>query len=193
MGAAAIFLDKDGTLLVDVPYNVNTELMCFHEGAGEAIRAWHKADYKLVVVSNQPGVAYGFYPEESLQPVRERLEEMLKKYGSHLSGFYYCPHHPMGSVAAYSFPCECRKPAPGMLFQAARELDIDLKSSWMIGDILNDIEAGNRAGCRTVLVDTGGETEWQQGAFREPNFHVNNWLEVANAVRRGNEASGGVT
>jgi histidinol phosphatase-like enzyme len=85
-----------------------------------------------------------------------------------LDGFYYCPHHPRGALARYACECSCRKPQPGMLMRAAREHGIDLPASWMIGDILHDVEAGNRAGCRSLLIDNGNETEWQRGPGRTP-------------------------
>jgi len=99
-----------------------------------------------------------------------------------LAGFYYCPHHPDGSVARYAVDCGCRKPQPGMLQKAARELDIDLEHSWMVGDILDDIEAGRRAGCRTILINNGSETEWVLSPERQPHFIVSNLEEAARTV-----------
>jgi D-glycero-D-manno-heptose 1,7-bisphosphate phosphatase len=165
----AIFLDKDGTLLEDVPYNVEPRLMRLAPRAGEALRLLAPF-YRLIVISNQSGVAHGYFAESALAGVANRLEHLLASEGVSLGGFYYCPHHPQGQIAAYRCQCECRKPRPGMLIEAARERGIDLERSWMVGDILDDIEAGRRAGCRTVLIDNGGETEWQFSEDRQPHF-----------------------
>jgi D-glycero-D-manno-heptose 1,7-bisphosphate phosphatase len=140
----AIFLDKDGTLIDDFPFNVEPRRIRLVSGAGPALRLLAGLDYRLFVVSNQSGIALS------------------------LDGFYYCPHHPLGTVSDYAFACACRKPSPGMLLRAAHEHGIDLRASWMIGDILHDVEAGNRAGCRTLLIDNGNETEWRLGPRRLP-------------------------
>jgi D,D-heptose 1,7-bisphosphate phosphatase len=134
----------------------------------EGLKHLQEAGYLLVIVSNQAGVAYGYFTEAELLPVKTKLCELLMKYGINLSGFYYCPHHPEGITEKYTSVCKCRKPAPGLLFKAAKELNIDLSRSWMIGDILNDVEAGERAGCRTILIDNGNETEWLLNAYRIP-------------------------
>lgn len=165
----AIFLDKDGTLLVDVPYNVEPRWMRLAPRAGAALRLL-APHYRLIVVSNQSGVAYGYFAESALATVERRLGELLSAYDVTLAGFYYCPHHPQGEVAAYRISCDCRKPRPGMMRRAATENGIDLARSWMVGDILDDVEAGRAAGCRTVLVDNGGETEWQMSPERKPEF-----------------------
>ncbi|GMA15511.1 D-glycero-alpha-D-manno-heptose-1,7-bisphosphate 7-phosphatase [Deinococcus metallilatus] len=178
----AVLLDKDGTLIEDVPYNVDPALIRLAPGVGEALRALHGAGYTLVVVTNQSGVARGLFPESALEGVEVRLRELLAAEGVPLSGFYACPHHPEGTVAKYTRDCDCRKPQPGLLRRAAKELDLDLAASWMVGDILNDVEAGGRAGCRTVLLDTGGETEWVLGQYRTPDVTARNWSEVAAAI-----------
>lgn len=168
----AIFLDKDGTLVENVPYNVDPARVRLVPGAGAALRALAGLGFRLVVVSNQSGVARGFFEEEALAAVELRLHELLAPCAVELSGFYFCPHHPDGTVARYAIDCLCRKPAPGLLTRAAHDLGIDLRESWMIGDILNDVEAGIRAGCRTILVDNGNETEWVRGPHRQPHFSV---------------------
>ncbi|HVK95719.1 MAG TPA: HAD family hydrolase [Noviherbaspirillum sp.] len=166
----AIFLDKDGTLIEDVPYNVNPALVELTWQAGQALQLLQRLGYGLFVVSNQSGVARGLFTEAALAPVRQRVAQRLAQYGVILNGFYYCPHHPDGAVSRYAIACTCRKPMPGMLYRAAHEHDIDLSQSWMIGDILNDVEAGHRAGCKTVLIDNGNETEWKLSAQRTPHF-----------------------
>lgn len=165
----AVFLDKDGTLIEDVPYNVDPRKIRLAPGAVEGLTALHENGYRIIVVSNQSGVARGLFREEALRDVERSLRRLLAAFGVPLAGFYYCPHHPQGSIAPYAVTCRCRKPAPGLLRRAARELNIDLGQSWMIGDILDDIEAGRRAGCRTVLIDNGNETEWSKGPRRRPH------------------------
>jgi D,D-heptose 1,7-bisphosphate phosphatase len=164
----AIFLDKDGTLVDNLPYNVEPKRTLLCSGAGAALRLLARLDYRLFVVTNQAGIAFGRFAEPVMETVHDRLQDLLQREQLTLDGFYYCPHHPDGSVAAYACDCHCRKPMPGLLLRAAREHGIDLRSSWMIGDILHDVEAGNRAGCRTVLIDNGNETEWRLGPRRIP-------------------------
>jgi D,D-heptose 1,7-bisphosphate phosphatase len=182
---AAVFLDKDGTVIVDVPYNVDPGLMRLTDGAAEGLRALHAAGYPLIVVSNQSGVAHGHFEEAALGPVEARLRDLLGGAGVPLTGFYYCPHHPQGAVERYAVACRCRKPAPGLVERAAREHHIDLARSWLIGDILNDVEAGKRSGCRTVLVDVGNETEWVLAPERTPDLRAATVAEAARLILDG--------
>ena len=168
MSAKAIFLDKDGTLVENIHYNADPRRITLCSGAGAALRLLARLDYRFFVVSNQDGVAHGVFSLGELDGVRHRVADLMFREQVILDGFYYCPHHPDGKVEAYAIDCMCRKPMPGMLVQAAREHDIDLQASWMLGDILHDVEAGNRAGCRTVLIDSGNETEWRLGQHRMP-------------------------
>jgi D-glycero-D-manno-heptose 1,7-bisphosphate phosphatase len=154
----AVFFDKDGTLIENVPYNTDPERIRLMPGAAEGLRLLHGLGYRLLVVSNQSGVARGYFPEQALAGVETRLRELLTQIGVPLTGFYYCPHHPNGAVRAYAVPCDCRKPMPGLVTRAGREHGIDLERSWLVGDILDDIEAGRRAGCRTVLISNGDQT-----------------------------------
>ena len=174
----AIFLDKDGTLIEDVPYNVDVARIRFAPGAEHAVPRLADAGYAIAVVSNQAGVARGMFDEASVAAVGHALTERLAALGVGLAGFYYCPHDPAGAVERYRRICGCHKPAPGLLERAASELGIDLEASWMIGDILDDIEAGRRAGCRTILLDAGSETEWRMSRERLPH-HVAEDLEEA--------------
>lgn len=164
----AIFLDKDGTLVDDLPYNVEPRRIRLVSGAGAALRLLARLDYRFFVVTNQSGIAHGCFGEDAMGPVADRLSDLLFRENLALDGFYYCPHHPLGTVGSYAMVCACRKPSPGMLLKAAHEHDINLRESWMIGDILHDVEAGNRAGCRTLLIDNGNETEWRLGPRRVP-------------------------
>ncbi len=178
----AVFLDKDGTLIEDVPYNVDPQKIRLAPGAMEGLTALHESGYALIVVSNQSGVARGLFPERALCEVEHALRRQLAEFGVPLAGFYYCPHHPHGSVLPYAIACRCRKPAPGMLRRAAVDLGIDLAESWMVGDILDDIEAGRRAGCRTVLIDIGNETEWRRGRRRRPHHRAADLAEAARII-----------
>ncbi len=178
----AIFLDKDGTVVENLPYNVDPARMKLTNGTLKGLRMLQEARYLLFVISNQSGVAQGKFKESDLEPVQQRLKELLDKGGIKLNGFYYCPHHPKGRVLEYSIACFCRKPNPGLLFQAAREHNLNLSASWFIGDILSDVECGRRADCRTVLINNGNETEWQLGPLRQPHFTVNNMLEAAKTI-----------
>jgi len=182
MSKRAIFLDKDGTLVQDVPYNVDPGQIRLTVGALEAVRSLHLANYQLFIITNQSGVARGYFPESALVAVEQRLRELFQSVMTPLTGFYYCPHHPDGSVADYAISCNCRKPQPGLLYRAASEHQIDLKQSWVIGDILHDIEAGRQAGCRTILINNGNETEWQLSCSRLPHHTVSNLIEAANVI-----------
>jgi D,D-heptose 1,7-bisphosphate phosphatase len=183
----AIFLDKDGTLIDDIPYNVEPRRMTLCSGAGAALRLLAGLDYRLFVVSNQGGIADGRFSEHAMLAVGDRLADLLFRERVALEAFYYCPHHPDGALARYACACSCRKPEPGMLLRAAREHDIDLRASWMVGDILHDVEAGNRAGCRSLLIDNGNETEWCLGPQRMPARMAPDLYAAALMIAAGDE------
>jgi len=178
--APAVFLDKDGTLIHNVPYSVDPELIELMPRAAEGVSRLCEAGYACVVVSNQSGVARGLFSESDLTAVEQRIRELLAEWSVPLAGFYYCPHHPLGADARYAISCSCRKPQPGMLLQAASALSLDLSRSWLMGDILDDVEAGNHAGCRSVLIDNGHETEWHWNPWRKPTFVA---ADLAHAAR----------
>jgi len=178
----AVFLDKDGTLITDVPYNVIPENIVLSNNCLSGLKKLQNEGYLLIIVSNQSGVARGYFKEEALDAVKQQIKIMLAKTGIFLDGFYYCPHYTEGSVKQYVTECDCRKPKPGMLIKSSTDLNIDLNSSWMIGDILNDVEAGNRAGCKSILIDNGNETEWQPGDWRIPTACVQNINEAADYI-----------
>ena len=185
----AVFLDKDGTLIEDLPYNVVPDLIRLTPGAAEGSVQLHAAGYRLLVISNQSGVARGLFREEALAAVEEKLRSLLSEVGVPLAGFYYCPHHPEGVVPGYSIECSCRKPAPGMIFRAAEDQAIDLERSWFVGDILDDVEAGRLAGCRTVLIDNGNETEWFMTPARWPHHRAADLSEAAGLIVEHRELS----
>ena len=186
MTSKAVFLDKDGTLVEDIQYNVDPDRIRLVEGALEALRLLQDQGYQLIVVSNQSGIARGLFEEHDLHEVRQRIRELLSPAGIVLTDFYYCPHHPEGKVQKYAVDCFCRKPQPGMLYRAAMEHDVRLADSWMVGDTLHDVEAGNRAGCKTILINNQHETDLMVNTIRRPRFVVKNLEEAARAVLWGN-------
>lgn len=179
----AVFLDKDGTLVENVPYNIDPDKIRLSLGAETGLQQLQREGYLLIVISNQPGIAKGLFQPDALRAVEKKLTGMLALSGIRLDGFYYCPHHPDGIVERFRIHCSCRKPEAGLLLQAAREHGIDMSSSWMIGDILNDIEAGRRAGCRTILIDNGNETEWILSRERLPHHLCENLHQAAGIIR----------
>lgn len=151
----AVFLDRDGTIIQEVGYLNQPHQVELLPGAAEAIVRWNRGNVPVVVVTNQAGVARGFFPESRVNDVHRRLDELLGVRGAHIDAYYYCPHHPTAGKWPYRCVCSCRKPAAGMLFNAARELNLDLRASIMVGDKYSDLVAGVTAGCRAVLVRTG--------------------------------------
>ena len=180
LGQRAAFIDKDGTLIVDVPYNVDPAQLRFTPNALEGLQYLHQAGFALVLVTNQPGLASGrFSRAEFALLQRTLIERVQREAGVELTGFYTCPHAPTQEAAN---ACLCRKPAPGLLRQAARSHHLDLPHSWMVGDILDDIEAGRRAGCRSVLLDVGNETLWRRSPLREPEYRAFDLLDAARYI-----------
>jgi D-glycero-D-manno-heptose 1,7-bisphosphate phosphatase len=174
-GERAVFVDKDGTLITDVPYNVDPLFVSLTFGAGTALARLSAAGFRPIVVSNQPGIAYGRFGPHALLAVEERIQELLAPYGVAIEAFYYCPH-------AGSERCGCRKPAPGLIDAAASDRGIDLTRSWLVGDILDDVEAGRRAGCRTALIANGNETEWCLSELRTPTIVADSLPQAARAI-----------
>lgn len=178
----AVFLDKDGTLIKDIPWNVNPALISLEPYAAQALLALQRQDFRLFVVSNQQGIARGYFSEADVQGTFLQICKLLSKFGVRLQGFYYCPHDVQGSQWPYNIACDCRKPLPGMLLRAAKEHHIDLAASWMIGDILDDVEAGNRAGCQTILLNNGHETVWDLQGKRMPSYTAVDLGEAADII-----------
>jgi histidinol-phosphate phosphatase family protein len=177
---AAVFLDKDGTLVENVPFNVDPARLAFTPRALPALKRLAEAGYALVVVTNQPGIATGRIGRAEFARLECALAHRVRvDAGVELAGIFACPHAP---GAAGEPACPCRKPAAGLLERAARSLGIDLARSWMVGDILDDIEAGARAGCRTVLLDVGNETVWRTSPLRTPRHRVRDLYEAAQCI-----------
>ncbi len=153
MPRRAVFIDRDGTLNEESSYLYLPEDCRFIPGSIDAVALLNAAGFLVVVATNQSGIARGYYTETDLEKLHEYMACELESRGARIDGWYYCPHHPDYPSAADD--CSCRKPLPGMLWRAAQELEIDLASSWMIGDKRADIEAGIAAGCKPILVLTG--------------------------------------
>ena len=151
----AVFLDRDGTINIEKDYLHRIEDFEFIPGVPEAIRQLKEAGFLVIVVSNQSGVGRGYYSEDDVDRLHHHIQKELAAYDTGIDAFYFCPHHPKQGEGPYRIDCYCRKGAPGMLLQGASEYGINLAHSWMIGDKLTDLEAGERAGCRTILVLTG--------------------------------------
>jgi len=179
----AVFLDKDGTLIPDIPYNVDPDLISLNEGVIAGLQKLQDR-FVLIVVSNQSGVAKGLFEVTALEKVEQKLQSLLSKAQVAITGFYFCPHDRQGVINDYAKVCSCRKPQSGMLLQASIEHNLDLTRSWMIGDILNDVQAGRSVGCKSILINNGNETEWDlaSSAFRKPDFIAANFLEAANYI-----------
>lgn len=154
-GRRAVFLDRDGTLNVEKDYLFRPEEFEFILGAPQAVRRLKAAGFLVVVVTNQSGVARGFYGEAEVERLHRHVQQLLVPFDTSIDAFYFCPHHPVDGIGRYRVDCDCRKGRPGMLLQAAREHRIDLSRSYMIGDKPADIEAGTAAGCTPILVRTG--------------------------------------
>jgi len=173
----ALFLDRDGTLVHPGRYPSRPEDLHLYDGIGPELRVLQKAGFRLVIITNQAGIARGYFTEADLWRMHAHLTSELAFLGVHLDGIYYCSHHIDGVIPELAIHCDCRKPQPGMQLQAAADLEIDLQNSWFVGDILDDIEAGNRAGCRTILVDLGTEQAPAQ-PLRHPNFVARDTLHA---------------
>lgn len=153
---SAVFLDRDGTLIEEANYLKNLEDLKIIKGTPEAVKKLNKNGILAIMVTNQSGVARGYFDEDNVKFLNKSLNSLLKKDGAYLDGFYYCPHHIKGIIDEYAKECDCRKPKAGLIQQALQDFrEIDLKKSYVIGDKLCDIELAKNAGCRGILVKTG--------------------------------------
>jgi D-glycero-D-manno-heptose 1,7-bisphosphate phosphatase len=185
MSRPAVFLDRDGTLVEEVPYLHDPDQVALLPGVAQGLARLARAGYALVVVTNQAGVARGLYDEAAVQAVHHRLAELLDGAGVRLDAVLYCPHHPEGTVPGYAGACRSRKPGPGMLEAAARRLDLDLAGSLLIGNHPTDVGAAAAAGVRPLFVVTGG------AAGRPPPVGVAVFADLEAATRAVLEGPGG--
>lgn len=152
MSSSAVFLDRDDTLIRDRGYLSDPGGIELLPGAPEAVRLLNEAGVPAILVTNQSGIARGLFDEARLNAIHERLRELLADRGARLDAVYYCPHHPEGTVRAFSISCACRKPSPGMLVQAAKDFGLDLPSCFMIGDKIEDVQAIRGVGGTGILI-----------------------------------------
>ncbi len=148
----AVFLDRDGTIVEDTDHLHERNKVRFLPQVAAAIKLLNKNGFKVVVVTNQAGVARGYFTEEVVRDINDYIRQLLSQEDAFIDKIYYCPHHPEGIIPEYRRECNCRKPNPGMLRQSAEELNINLNKSFLIGDKMSDIEAGRGAGCKTILL-----------------------------------------
>jgi len=184
----AVFLDRDGTVNEEVGYLTDLKQLRLIHGAGAAIRKLSEAGYKIVLVTNQSGVARGYFPESFVHETHALLEQLLRNEGARIDAIYYCPHHPTAGESRYTMECDCRKPGTGMIDRAARDLDIDVKTSFIVGDKWSDVELGQRAGAHTILVRFGfapdGEGNSRPGHVTDPDFVAHTITEAVEWILR---------
>src|SRR5947207_10348271 len=178
----ALFLDRDGTLVHPGRYPSRPEDLHLYDGIGPELRVLQKAGFRLVVITNQSGIARGYFTEADLRRMHRHLARQLRRCAARLDAVYHCPHHPDGMIPELAVLCSCRKPRPGLVLRAAAELDLDLSRSWFVGDILDDVEAGKRAGCRTILVDLGTEPP-PALPIRRPDFVARDTRHALQIIR----------
>lgn len=162
-GSHAVFLDRDGVLIEDTGYPSDPDTISLLPGVGAGLRQLQAAGWRLVVVSNQSGIARGKFDLLRLDQIHDRLRALLRAEGVELDALYFCPHHPAG-IAPFNVHCDHRKPAAGMLRSAAAELALDLEQCWMIGDKESDVEAAHAAGVRAILLGSAPDTHAEAAA-----------------------------
>jgi len=183
MSNKAIFMDRDDTLIKDPGYINNPDQVKLLGGASEALIELKEMGYKRVVVTNQSGVARGIVSEQVLKQIHKRLQKLLAHEGAGIDGIYYCPYHPDGVIEKYRAESENRKPNPGMILAAAREMDIDLNRSWVIGNSYRDIAAGQRAGCKTILINAAIDQTYRKPTDPVPDKQAVNMKEAVNIIK----------
>lgn len=179
------FLDRDGVVVEEVDFLSTPEEIRLIPGSAEAIALLNGKEIPVVVVSNQSGVGRGLFPEERVGEIHRELDRILAARGARVDRYFYCPHHPTEGIGPYRKDCPNRKPAPGMLLEAARELNLDLGASFIAGDRVTDLQAGEAAGCRTILVRTGYGSRVTEEELRaagiQPFLTAENLLEGVKA------------
>ena len=186
MKRPAVFIDRDGTISEEVGYVNHPSRYRLFPYSAESIRLLNQAGWLAVVITNQAGVARGYFTEDMIHTVHAILRDELQRDGASLDAIYYCPHHPRLGHPPYRAECDCRKPQPGLARRAANDLNIDLAASWMVGDRYGDIEMAHNAGVRAAFVLSGygrGEWEHQRGAWKhQPEIVAENLLEVVRQI-----------
>lgn len=168
----AVFLDRDGTIIEDTGYIHLRSKIKFLPRVSQAIKLLNKNGAKVIIITNQSGVARGYFTEETVKEINSYIQESLAKQGAFINKMYYCPHHVEGIIEEYTRECYCRKPNPGMIEKAAYEFNLDLKNSFVVGDKISDMEAGYRAGCQTILLEDTGSLNKREEAALIPDLHI---------------------
>lgn len=182
----AVFIDRDGTISEEVGYINHASRFRLFPFSAAAIKQLHENGYLAILVTNQAGVARGYFSEDMVQAVHKRMAEELETSGATLDAVYYCAHHPSVGEAPYRLECDCRKPKPGLLLRAARDFDIDLTKSWMVGDRYSDVQLATNAGVKSVLVLSGyGRGEWEHQRDNwtiQPDLVAEDLLEAVSLI-----------
>ncbi len=184
----AVFLDRDGVVLREVGYLSNLKKVSFYKGNIQGLKLLKQNGYKLIVVTNQSGVARGYFTEDFVKKTHKFVQEKLKRYNLSIDAFYYCPHHTENvKIKKYFKNCSCRKPKPGMILKAKKRFNIDLKKSFIIGDKLTDVKLGKKTGMKTILLLTGyGKKEKRKiDRITKPDFICKNLLSAAKNIIKG--------
>lgn len=166
------FLDRDGVLIEEVGYLSTPSQVKLIDSSISALKILTSLNIKIIVITNQAGVAKGYFEESKIPEIHKQIDKLLAEHNLKIEKYYYCPHHPNGIITKYSIKCECRKPSPGMILQAINDFNVDIEKSFFIGDKISDIEAANRANIRAVLVKTGHGKE-----------HINSTIEKTVTVK----------
>lgn len=182
----AVFLDRDGTINEEVGYLDSLEKLKIFPQTVEAIKRINKSGMKAVIITNQSGVARGFFDEAFVRHVHNHMEKTLQGKGATIDGFYYCPHHPTEGYAPYLKSCTCRKPETGLLLLAAEDFNLDLPRSYMIGDMAKDVEMAFRVGAKGILVRTGYGADVDSSAC-QPAYVAKDVLDAVNWIMRDRE------
>lgn len=177
----AVFLDRDGTVNVEKDYLHRTEDLEFEENIPETLKYLYDKGYKLIIVSNQSGIARGYFTVQDVEHLHSFMRKKAEDAGFKIEKFYYCPHHPEGTVPEFSFECSCRKPGTGLIDQAVKDFDIDVSASYMIGDKAADMIAGKRAGLTTILVGTGYGKETAEN-FKDYDHYFEDISQIKSVI-----------
>jgi D,D-heptose 1,7-bisphosphate phosphatase len=183
MSEKAVFLDRDDTIIDDPGYLNDPSQVKLINGAGQGLAVLRKMGYKLIIVSNQSAVARGIVTEEVLGKIHQQMKLLLSREGASVDAIYYCPYHPDGVIEEYRKVSDMRKPEPGMLLKAAKDMDIDLERSWMIGDKYDDVKAGQKAGCKTILINNPAKPKNRGSKDPVPDKQAVNIKEAVNIIR----------